>query len=159
MDTASKNNPVARVRDQIFISYSHRDAEWLQKLRDILTPLVRNGSIRLWSDLDIQAGQNWQQEIDEALVATKVAVLLVTHHFLASRFIVEYEIPILLAAERLKLVKIVWIAVGASLWEETELRYKQAANDPNRPLNTLPDSTALQELVKAAQIIKTIFSK
>jgi hypothetical protein len=36
------------VRDQVFISYSHKDREWLSKLQTMLKPLVRNKTISVY---------------------------------------------------------------------------------------------------------------
>jgi internalin A len=140
-------------RDQVFISYSHSDKEWLLKLLTILNPLVRSDSIKPWSDESIAPGRDWKKEIDTALASAKVAVLLVTHHFLASDFIMDYELPYLLDAQK-DGVTLVWIAVGPGLWKHTPLSKIQAANDPNRPLKSLDkDSEVLQELVRIAEKI------
>src|ERR1039458_7441661 len=93
-----------------------------------------------------------------ALTSAKVAVLLVTHKFLASDFIVEYELRNILGAQRQGVV-IVWIAVSASLYMETSLKDLQAANDPSHPLDTLTDAEAMQELALIAQKIKQLFPK
>lgn len=37
-------------RDVVFISYSHDDAQWAQRLRVLLKPLVRRKRLRLWND-------------------------------------------------------------------------------------------------------------
>jgi hypothetical protein len=144
-----------RGRDQVFISYSHKDQAWLEELLTLLKPLVRNGTVKLWSDRDVQPGQNWRRKIDEALASAKVAVLLVTHHYLASDFIVEYELSNFLAAQKLGL-SIVWVAVGPSLYMETPLQDLQAANDPRHPLNMMSRSAAILELLSIAHKIKKL---
>jgi internalin A len=63
-----------QTRDQVFISYSHHDQQWQEKLRDRLSPMVRNGSIKVWADTALRGGDKWKEEIDKALRSTKVAV-------------------------------------------------------------------------------------
>jgi internalin A len=55
------------VRDQVLISYSHKDREWLSKLQTMLKPMVRNKLISVWDDTKISAGNEWRDEIKERL--------------------------------------------------------------------------------------------
>ena len=44
-------------RDQVFISYSRKDKDWLERLRTMLVPLNRAG-FKIWADTDIKPGKN-----------------------------------------------------------------------------------------------------
>ncbi|MGF1515080.1 MAG: hypothetical protein ACFB5Z_15485 [Elainellaceae cyanobacterium] len=49
--------PMAKLnRDQVFISYSHQDAGWLQKLQKFLKPQARKGKLSMWDDTKINPG-------------------------------------------------------------------------------------------------------
>jgi hypothetical protein len=80
----------------VFISYSHRDEEWKDRLVTHLGVLRHQGLLDLWDDRRIGAGQDWKQEIKQAMDAASVAVLLVSAHFLTSRFILGEEVTRLL---------------------------------------------------------------
>jgi internalin A len=140
-------------RDQIFISYSRADREWLNRLQVMLVPLVRAGRIHIWDDTRIEPGTRWREEISEALASARVAVLLVTPEFLASEFISRDELPVILEATRRDGLKLIWIAVKASLYQKTELVGYQAVNDPSRPLDTLTSAELGAELVRIAEAI------
>ncbi|MBC7930528.1 MAG: toll/interleukin-1 receptor domain-containing protein [Rubrivivax sp.] len=122
------------MRDQIFISYSHSDRKWLGMLKDHLEPYVDAESLAYWDDSKIKAGDDWFGEIQRALAAAKVAVLLVSPKFLSSQFIRREELPPLLAAAQDEGLRIIWIAISKSSYDKTWLGKYQAANDPNEPL-------------------------
>jgi len=147
-------------RTEVFVSYSHADERWLKRLMTNLSPLIREIGISVWHDGRIEPGMEWQVEIENALKRAAVAVLLVTPNFLASRFIAKNELPPLLASVADGGVRILWIAVAASLYEITAISKYEAVNDPSRPLDVLGRSPGKlgAELVHIAKEIYKAYS-
>ena len=141
-------------RTELFISYSHRDSHWLEKIQTHLAPLVRKGLITTWADTEISAGDKWREEIERALRRAKLAILLVSPSYLASDFIAAYELPPLLEKAEKEGLKILWIAVSSSLYQETPISSYQAVNDPARPLDGLSQANRNKELVEISRRIK-----
>lgn len=142
---------------RVFISYSHEDNDWLERLRVHLKPIEREGMIDLWVDTKIAAGLQWKDAIMQALETARVAVLLVSGQFLASDFIAEHELPKLLDRARSGGTIIIPVILSPCLFTSTKLGAFQAMNDPKHPLTTL--SHAKQEiiLVKVAEAIAEHF--
>lgn len=147
-------------RNQVFISYSHRDKKWLQRLQTMLKPLEREKLISVWDDTRIRAGQPGREEIERALASAKAAVLLVSPDFLASDFIAQNELPPLLEAAKNEELTILWIAVRPSLYEKTPIKSYQALNnDPNRPLSSLRTADWEKELVEMCGKIESAIAE
>ncbi|MEM9486291.1 MAG: toll/interleukin-1 receptor domain-containing protein, partial [Cyanobacteria bacterium P01_F01_bin.116] len=141
-------------RDQVFISYSHKDRQWLEKLQIYLKPVIRKKQFKVWDDTKIQPGAEWRKEIEKALDAAKVAVLMVSANFLSSDFIDKNELPPLLEAAQNEGLQIVWVLVSDCMYEESEIEKYQAAHSLDKPLITLTDAEEPTVLKSICKIIK-----
>ena len=135
-------------RNQIFISYSHKDQDWLQRLQNMLKPALRNQdlALKVWNDSHIQVGDKWRAEIKAALAAAKVGVLLVSDDFLASDFIAQEELPPLLEAAEQEGLQIFWVYLRDCLYEYSAISEYQAAHDVTHPLEHLSETEQQSEL-------------
>jgi hypothetical protein len=131
--------PKIQVTKPVFISYSHKDAEWLGKLKQFLGPLEDRQLIRVWDDTEIRAGSDWLAEITKALKSARVAVFLVTQQLLDSPFVREKELPALLDAAANRGCLVCWIAVSSSTVLASPLAKYQAANSPSSPLDLMTE--------------------
>lgn len=131
--------PKIQVTKPVFISYCHKDAKWLERLKQFVGPLETQGLVRVWDDTDLRPGADWLQDIKESLDSARVAVFLVTQNFLSSDFIRDTELPALLERAKNHGCVVFWIAVSFSTVSDSELARYQAANDPKQPLDTLPE--------------------
>ena len=149
--------PLLEVTKPLFISYSHKDEEWLVELKKWLSPLEKKDQIKIWDDKVIKAGDIWRDEIENALNSAKAAVLLVSQDFLTSEFITGIELPTLLDAAEKKGVKIFWIAVRPSIVEDTDIaKYQAVHKDP--PLNELDPNDREREFLKIYKTIKEMLN-
>jgi hypothetical protein len=123
-------------RDQIFVSYSHADAKYLQRLRVHFKPFEKQYSIKVWSDERIHPGQQWRNEIKKALQKTAVAILLISADFLASDFITDEELPPLLDAAQSEGVSILCFILSHCSFSSSPLSKYQTVNEPNKPLTS-----------------------
>src|SRR6266699_6964941 len=89
-------------RNEVFISYSHKDKKYFERLQTHLRPFLRTEQVNIWDDTKIQPGMNWTEEIRHALDSAKIAILLISADYLASDFIAQNELPPLLLAARQK---------------------------------------------------------
>jgi hypothetical protein len=145
-------------RTKVFISYSHADQEWLERLRRHLKPLVREG-LDCWDDTHIRPGDDWQQEIRTALDTAQVAVLLISADFFASNFIDETELPPLLTAAQAKGVRILPVILSASRFtRDPSLSGFQAVNSPDQPLDGMSRAEQEEILDRLAKTIEANFN-
>jgi hypothetical protein len=144
-------------RNSVFISYAHKDDQsWLDNLLKSLLWLKIRYNIEFWTDRDIEPGEKWHEKIQAALDRAKVAVLLVSPEFLASRYIANSELPKMLEAAESDGMKIFWIPVRPSSYERSPLAKFQAAHLTDKPLASLRGVARDQALVDISEKLAKI---
>ncbi len=161
-------------RNRIFISYCHGEDkpffdEWLIHLK----PWRDRCLFDVWTDQDIPPGADWHAKIQEAIDATAVAVLLVSHYFMASDYIRQHEVPSLLKARgegKLGLACLYLrpnqadslpfeVPLGDGQTRPIVLSKYQSLNDPGKPLAALEKAEQDACLNKAVADIRKLYEQ
>jgi hypothetical protein len=135
--------------------------------------LIRQEDIEVWSDEDLKVGENWNAEIQRRLESAKAAVLLVSPAFLASEYIANSELPVLLRRAGEKGLTIVPILVSPCLYHKARFKYPdartgpdvlmlsdiQSANPPSRTLEEMSIPEQNRVLVGVAEALLEILSR
>ncbi|MEM9822803.1 MAG: toll/interleukin-1 receptor domain-containing protein, partial [Bacteroidota bacterium] len=122
-----------RVRDQIFVSYSPKDKQYVAEIKKHFKPFEQQ--LKFWDHDQILPGQNWKEEIQSAIDQTKVIILLLSADFLASDFIASNELPALLQAAEKDGAVVLYVILKPCLFEVVdELQQYQSMNPANIPL-------------------------
>jgi formylglycine-generating enzyme required for sulfatase activity len=147
-------------RHQLFISYSHKDREWVERLRTMLRPLEQRHGLEFWDDSRIQAGDLWREEIEKALAGAQVALLMVSADFLDSDFVTREELPKLFHGARQEGLRILWVPLRPCLWEDIpEIEQYQAVIPPGQTLAQMAEVEQEVAFVKIAKEIKRAFQE
>jgi tetratricopeptide (TPR) repeat protein len=148
-------------RTHVFVSYSQLDQDWLDKLRAVFAADIRNDRINYWDDREIKPGDPWYEEIGKAIDHARVALLLVSPNFLASRFIMEEEVPRILKAVDDGLT-VIWIPLfGTFYGPDAPAALKplsgfQAAVPSATPLASLPTESLQATLLDLCHRIQRV---
>jgi tetratricopeptide (TPR) repeat protein len=120
----------------IFISYSHDDEDWKDRLVKHLEVAQQQGLIKLWDDRRIEAGEDWYQAIVDAMDAGSIAILLVSKNSLTSKFILSQEVPRLLKRRDEEGLRIFPIIIEPCDWEAVAwLKRMQLRPKDGKPLS------------------------
>ena len=136
----------------IFISYSNEDKEWVEVLIRHLTPMIKEYAIKLWDDSAIPRDKYWQNELEQSLHASRVAVFLVSPAFLESALFPEGEPPVVLKRAEAHNNNIRWIAARPCPLEHPLAIYPPL-NNPDHPLVDYTGDHLEQELLHISEKI------
>ena len=79
-------------RPLIFISYSHRDEDWKDRILLHLGVAQKQERFDLWDDRRIKGGEDWFEATTNTIDAGCVNILLVSANSLTSNFILYEQI-------------------------------------------------------------------
>jgi signal transduction histidine kinase len=137
MESSSPPPKRVRIPERVFISYSRKDAEWLDRLRAQLALLIDSGTVDLWYDTgEIEPGDIFNRSIEEAIDTSSAAVLLVSADFQASDFIKKNELPRLLRRADAGELRLFWVPVGHCPLADKLGETYHTVGHPSRPLET-----------------------
>lgn len=144
----------------VFVSYATLDQErhkWLDRLKLQVEPLLKPYQFELWDASRIKLGHRWKPEIKKALNRAVAAVLLVGPAFLASKFITEIELPMLLKRAQDDQLPLLILYTQHANIKESGLTEFQIFNPI--PLEDLPESDQNKILKDFSQAIKECVEK
>lgn len=123
----------------IFISYSHEDESYKDKLEKHLSILKRNSIVETWHDRKIIPGEEWDKKIKDELETAQIILLLVSVDFLSSNYC--YDIEIKRAVERHDKGEAVLIPIMLRKcdWNETSFSKIQALPKNAKPVKNFED--------------------
>jgi hypothetical protein len=134
---------------KIFISYSHKDEKWKNRLVAHLGALEHKEILDVWDDRKIQPGEHWEPAIENAMNEATAAIILVSANYLSSDFISKKEIRVLLELRAKKNMPIFPIILKPCPWPKLDWLNKIQAWPPDgKPLSGLTEfeiDTSLSE--------------
>ncbi len=161
------------IRKRIFISHSHKDEKLFKELLVHLKPWLDRQVLDVWTDKDINAGQKWHKEIQEAVRSTAVAVLLISPNFMASDYIQQHELPPFLKAAEERQLSLVCLYLRPSQVADDDYAFMveldsgesrrvklsdyQGLNKPNETLAGMPIWRRDELFAKAVVQIRELY--
>jgi len=118
-----------------FISYSHRDSPFLERLHTHLATLKREGKVKAWYDRDILAGGEINAEISGQLESCELFLALVSPDFLASNYCYEQEMQKAIELHDAGKSRIISIIVEPCDWQSTPLKRFKAVPRDGKPVS------------------------
>lgn len=103
----------------IFISYSHKNLKYKEKLLVSLEALKQSYNIEAWHDGMINAGGNIDTNVKKALLKSHIVLLLVTDNFLASYYCMKEELEKAIEREKQGKCIVVPVMFQESVLSET----------------------------------------
>jgi len=142
---------------KVFISYSHQDEAWKDRVQAHLGVLAQEGLLSVWEDRQIRAGQAWQPDIRQAIDECGVALLLISPHFLNSAFILGQEVPALLERRREQGIRVVPVILRPCAWHKVSwLQEMQARPRDGKALSGMSEHDADVAMARLAEEVASL---
>jgi hypothetical protein len=155
--SAATATPSPTVTDPgtVFISYSHKDKKWMDRLTEKLRPLEQRGDLAIWADQAIKPAQKWLDEIQFAINKARAAILMVSPNSVNSDFIATTELNWLFEAVDKRGLELLWFVHSPCEYGRFKLPAIQAVFDPKQPLDNLSPAEQNIASVKICKALKS----
>lgn len=141
---------------KIFISYSHRDEDYINEFRKHISPLRKNEQLHDWYDRKILGGDDFQEKIDNNLNDADIICLFISHNFIASDAC-NKEIVDSLQLRKDKGIRVICIILSPCAWTDVKgLKELLAMPTDGTPISSYADNNTgwLNVYNQLKQVIK-----
>lgn len=121
---------------RLMCSYSHKDEQLWDELKDHLSPLQREGLLKLWYDRCIAPGTEWENQIFEELKNADIIILLVSAAFIASDFCFKDELAKAIERHNAGQCRVIPIIVRHVDWKKMPFARLQALPKDGAPVTS-----------------------
>lgn len=140
-----------------FISYSHVDEKYVNRLHTHLSLMKRDGLINAWYDREISTGDEINQEIEQNLLDSDIFLAITSPDFLASRYCYEEEMSKAIEMHKTGKIRIVPIIIEPCDWLNSPLKEFSATPRDGKPVSEWSNpNTAFLEIITALRKVVTI---
>ncbi|OWP62438.1 hypothetical protein CDA63_14210 [Hymenobacter amundsenii] len=145
----------------VFISYSHEDEDYKDKLIKHLITLKRSDAIGTWNDRMITAGEEWDKVIKEELERADIILLLVSIDFLNSNYSNEVELKRAVEKHDSGETVVIPVILRTCDWKNTSFSKIQALPKNGKPVKSfLDEDEALFSIAEGIKLsVKSIEEK
>jgi hypothetical protein len=151
--------PVRKIK--LFFCYAHEDDALREQLARHLSPLRRVKHITAWFDRDIQAGTDWEHEIERQLDTANIILLLVSADFIDSDYCYSVEMQRALEKHQAGTACVIPIILRPVDWEETPIGTLQALPTGKKPVTLWAnqDEAWLDVVQGIRKVVRTLLPK
>ena len=123
----------------LFISFAHEDEAMKNNLDKHLIMLKRSNKIAVWTDKAIQAGDEWDKSINEAIRQADIILLLVSVDFNNSKYIWEKELAYAIESHKNGTARVIPIILHKCEWRDMPYAMLQALPAGGKPVKSYDD--------------------
>lgn len=129
---------------QGFISYAHEDERMFDSFRKQLKPVEKSTNVSFWVDKHIRAGDHWHESIADALNAADAILLCISAGFVWSKYIEQYELP-LIRERAEKGAVVIPVIFKDVIWDHLSVQVYQAVPEAAKAIQLWkPQSTGFR---------------
>jgi tetratricopeptide (TPR) repeat protein len=124
---------------KLFYCYAREDKALRNELDIHLSSLKRQNIVTSWYDGEINAGGDWEKEIDTHLRAAHLILLLITPHFMASDYCYSVEMQRALQRDKDGTARVIPIILRRTFWDGAPFSHLQFLPTDAKPVTQWSD--------------------
>ena len=120
---------------KIFCSYAHEDQIFVHQLRAHFASIQRRYHSVLWTDLEVQEGEEWEATILKHLNTAQIILLLISSDFMNSEYCYHTEMPRAMERHNQKEARVIPILIrSVARWQDAPFGKLQILPADGKPI-------------------------